>query len=372
MEAIEIINGFLENLKEKPQRRRASSEPTGIFRVKDKSVLEKLKDVYFNNSTMGLCTGFLNISPLFKHVRGNLDINLGYMNMGKTTWKMNLDMVQALKYGHKFAWFPPENMGAERFFDELICIYTGKQSSPRFESNRMTNAERLEAIEFINKHFFVVYPPDEDDKGFIIDSPHTIDKIEERFAWLIENEGVDGVRIDPFNQMDFDSFQRDDKLIGEFMKRAKRFAVNKNVYYSVSMHPKAVDPTQLVKDENSYTGDLKSPDDTRIAGGAMAGNKADQIAAYHRPCKKSDPKNTDVLFTCVKSKNHKMMGMDGSTDQLKYNRFTSRFEEYRSDARMYIDVIELEKSNMKNRLKGHQESIINHDGSTDNPQDIEF
>jgi hypothetical protein len=350
-------------------RVKPSNEPTGILRIDDKETLRKLDKVYTEGSIMGLHCGLEQCHKLFKHVRGNLHVLFGYMNMGKSTWQMYMDMVQAVKYDHKFAWFPPENMGAERFYDELICIYTGKQSDPQFSKVRMTSQERQEAIKFISEHFYIVYPPDEEG-GQILDSPHTINAIEDRFAWLIEHEGVDGVRIDPFNQLDVDEYERDDKMLSKFMKRAKRFAVKYNVFYTVSMHPKAPDSSQFIEREGTEFKDLICPDDTRIAGGAMSGNKADQITAYHRPYKKSDPKNTTIEFRCLKSKNQKLMGINGITSEIKYDIPSNRFEENRSGS--YIDALQLEKDNRKARLAGQQETIIEHDGKTDHPQDVDF
>jgi hypothetical protein len=365
-EALKLL-GEIEGKSKK--RTKPSNEPSGILRAKDRETLKKLDKVYTEGSIMGLHCGLEQVNPLFKHMKGNLHVLFGYMNMGKSTWQMYMDMVQAIKYDHKFAWFPPENMGAEKFYDELICIYTGKQSNPNFRSNRMTNQERQEAIDFIDSHFFIVYPPDEED-GQILDSPHTINAIEDRFAWLIEHEGVDGVRIDPFNQLDVDEYERDDKMLSKFMKRAKRFAVKYNVFYTVSMHPKSPDASQFIEREGSEFKDLICPDDTRIAGGAMSGNKADQITAYHRPFKKSDPDNTQIEFRSLKSKNIRLMGENGITNEIKYDFKSNRFVENRSGT--YIDALQLEKDNRKARLAGQQETIIEHDGTTDNPQDIDF
>jgi hypothetical protein len=370
VEAEEVLK-LLSEIEGKSKRRvKPSDEPKGILRIKDSLTLQKLEKAYREGSIMGLSPMLEQVNPLFKHMKGNLHVLFGYMNMGKSTWQMYMDMIQAVKYDHKFAWFPPENMGPERFYDELICIYTGKQSNPNFQSNRMTERERQEAIEFISEHFFIVYPPDEDDTGALIDNPHTINAIEERFAWLVENEEVDGVRIDPFNQLDVDDYERDDKMLSKFMKRAKRFAVKYNVFYTVSMHPKSPDPSQFVEREGSQYKDLICPDDTRIAGGAMSGNKADQITAYHRPYKKTDPDNTQIEFRNLKSKNIRLMGENGVTDEIKYDFKSNRFLENRSGA--YIDPLQLELDNRKRRMSGQQEQIVEHNGLTDNPQNIDF
>jgi len=84
-------------------------------------------------------------------------------------------------------------------------------------------------------------------------------------------KGLDGVMIDPFNQLDSmqKSYQREDQYLSMILKDVKRFALLNSVCYNIIAHPK----------NPSYKEDKSLPvaDMYDLAGGAMWGNKVDQI-----------------------------------------------------------------------------------------------
>ena len=184
--------------------------------------------------------------------------------------------------GWKWAIFSPENFPANDFYDDLIEMYCGKWL------NQMSEDEYIDAASFINDHIFYVYPENE----------HDLVSIHEKFRYLIMKKGVDGVLIDPWNQLDHlqKAYQREDQYLSQALKDVKRFALLNSVSYNIIAHPKT--PTYQENKE------LPIVDMYDLYGGSMWGNKADNILVYHRPqwhVNKTDP-SVEVHVQKVKRK----------------------------------------------------------------------
>src|ERR1700742_1418699 len=128
--------------------------------------------------------------------------------------------------------------------------------------DNMTIQEYTDACWFIDKHIFYVYPENE----------HDINSINEKFRHLVLKKGIDGVMVDPFNQLDHlqKPYQREDQYLSEILKEVKRFALLNNIVYNIIAHPKS--PTYI-----GQTKQLPIVDMYDIHGGSMWGNKVDQI-----------------------------------------------------------------------------------------------
>jgi twinkle protein len=211
-------------------------------------------------------------------------------------------LTKSIYDGWKWAIFSPENYPANDFYDDLIEMYCGRWL------DRMTEEEYINACLFIDLHFFYVYP----------DNEHSIDSIHEKFRYLILKKGVDGVMIDPFNQLDKSqkAYERDDQYISGVMKDIKRFALLNSVSYNIVMHPK----------NPNYNPDksLQVVDMYDIAGGAMTGNKSDQIISYYRPNFHIDKNDSAVQIHVQKVKRKRTGGKLGSFN-LKLDWSTKRY-----------------------------------------------
>jgi twinkle protein len=207
--------------------------------------------------------------------------------------------------------------------------------------DRMTEEEYINACLFIDLHFFYVYPEFE----------HDLESIHEKFRYLILKKGVDGVMIDPFNQLDKNqkAYERDDQYISNTMKDVKRFALLNAVSYNIIMHPKS--PT--------YNQDKSLPvvDMYDIAGGAMTGNKADQIISYYRPNFHIDKNDSAVQVYMQKVKRKRTGGKLGSVNlRLEWN--TKRYSD--DFGNIFCDPKRAEK------LKTQEESGMMPDDKLDN------
>lgn len=257
-------------------------------------------------------TGIAQIDKLFKWKRGELTLLSGIGNFGKTEWMQFLMLNKSVKDGTKWAVFSPENFPAQEFYHNLTETVVGANCTP-FIGNEINHDQPREdifekAYKFVSDHFFYIYPKE------VAPTP---EYIRSRFLELILKEKVDGVLIDPFNQLSNDYGSRDDKYLESFLSECSRFAVKNNVYYVIIAHPHKL---QKDKDTKAYP----CPDVFDLAGGAMWNNKADNILVYHRPNHHTDPMDRTCEMHSKKIRRQKIVGEKG-VEQFDYNRRRRRF-----------------------------------------------
>lgn len=264
------------------------------------SMLENFR----NGVKLAPTTRFGDFDEYFRWKKGDINIVVGYGNHGKTTFWLQMMLTKSIYDGWKWAIFSPENYPANDFYDDLVEMYAGKWI------DKMTEEEYVLACGFVNDHIFYVYPENE----------HDLDSIHEKFRYLILKKGCDGVMIDPFNQLDKTqkAYERDDQYISNTFKDIKRFALLNAVSYNIIMHPK--NPT--------YNSDKSLPvvDMYDIAGGAMTGNKADQIISYYRPNFHLDKNDPSVQVHIQKLKRKRTGGKLGQYD-IRLNWSTKRYSD---------------------------------------------
>lgn len=240
----------------------------GIYYVNN--VRESMIDSFRKGVQLAPSTCFGDLDNYFRWKQGDINVWVGYGNSGKTTMYLQLALTKSIHDGWKWAIFSPENYPPNDFYDDLVEMYCGKWL------DKLTEAEYVEALDFLNKHFFYVYP----------EADHDLNTIHEYFRHLILKHGVDGVLVDPWNQLDhnFKSTQREDQYLSQMLKDIKRFALLNAISYNIIVHPKTP----------QYNSDKSLPicDVYDIHGGSMWANKSDQILSYYRPnfhVDKTDP-----------------------------------------------------------------------------------
>lgn len=227
-------------------------------------------------------TRFGEMDDYFRWKKGDINLWTGYANMGKSFFVLQLMLTKSMYDGWKWAIFSPENFPANDFYDDLVEMFVGKWL------DRMTEEEYVAACDFINEYIYYIYPEDD----------HTLENIHEKFRYLILKKGIDGVLVDPFNQLDKNqkAYERDDQYLSRTLKDVKRFALHNAVSYNIIAHP----------NKPNYKEDRSLPpaDMYDLNGGSMWGNKVDQLLSYHRPnfhIDKNDP-TVDVYSQKVKRK----------------------------------------------------------------------
>lgn len=301
----------------------------GIYYLED--IFPTMLENFKNGVQLAPTTRFPEIDEYFRWKKGDITLCTGYGNHGKSFFILQLMLTKSIYDGWKWAIFSPENYPANDFYDDLIEMYVGKWL------DRMTEEEYTNACWFIDKHIFYVYPEDE----------HDINCIHEKFRHLVMKKGIDGVMIDPFNQLDHlqKPYQREDQYLSEILKDVKRFALLNNVSYVIIAHPK----------NPSYNNDKSLPvvDMYDIAGGAMWGNKCDQILSYYRPNFHIDKNSPEVQVHVQKVKRKRTGGKPGDFPLVLVwgkKRYANPISgDMPCDPELAKDVLERERLNYKQR-----------------------
>jgi len=289
-----------------------------LLKVKDVKYLDDMRPSLIKNFTNGGARGeqipFSKFGEGFSWMKRQVNIFAGIANHGKTSFLMQLAIIKSKNDGTKWGVFSPEQNPPLYFYNDLIHAFIGKNTEPYYE-NQMSMVEYVRAMDFINEHFFYIYPEN--------DAP-TPEYINERFLDLINRHNITGCITDPFNQLsnDWNKSPGRDLYISEYLAKEKRFALAQNVYKIIVVHP-----TKLQKQKEALN--YECPDVYDLAGGAMWTNAADNILFVHRPYKSTDPKNTEVLVRVSKIKYQKQVGIPGD--------FTFSFDP--QTARYYEDGI---------------------------------
>lgn len=250
------------------------------------------------------------LDDFFKSKRGELTLLSGIGNYGKSAFNKWYMLMRVLKFGEKFASFAPEDNPPEEYYHDFVEMLMGCDCTT-YNPNRPGIDVYSNAYDFISKHIFYVYPKEL--------SP-TPEYIKERFLELIIKEKIDGVCIDPFNQMTNEyskSGGRSDKYLETLLGDFGRFAQANNVYFTIVAHPKMM--------TKSGDGNYPCPDLFDIADGAMWNNKVDNLLIYHRPFMQVNPDDRTCEFHSKKIRRQKVVGKKGVL-VFDYNRGSRRYE----------------------------------------------
>lgn len=253
-------------------------------------------DIFENGYASVESMGIPELDEFFKLKRGELTLLTGYGNYGKSSFLKYVLILKLLRFGKKFAFFSPEDNPASEFYHDLTEILLGCDCTPK---NFTKPARRTyeEAYDFISKNIFYVYPKE------IAPTP---EYIKERFLELIIKEKVDGVVIDPFNQMSNDYGARSDKYLETFLSDCSRFAQINSVFFLIVAHPKGA--------KKDADGNYPCPDLFDIADGAMWNNKVDNMLIYHRPNHQLDQNSPLCELHTKKIRRQKTVGKKGKIE----------------------------------------------------------
>lgn len=244
--------------------------------------------------------GVEDIDKLFKFKRGEYTLASGIPNYGKSylmaKWML---LMRVLLYGEKFAIFSPEENPAEEFYHDFVEILLGADCTPANAHGRPSLEEYSNAYDWVGRHIFYIYPES---------ATPTPEYVLGRFLELIIKEKVDGVILDPFNQLSHNYASaggRTDLYLEATLSIFKRFAVENNVYEIIIGHP-----NKMSKDSS---GEYPCPDIYDMSNGAMWSNKIDNLVIIHRPFGVTKPDDPTCEFHSKKIKKQKQVGIRGSS-----------------------------------------------------------
>jgi twinkle protein len=235
-----------------------------------------------------------------------MTIVTGIPGSGKSTWVDALlaNLVKTANWS--FALFSPENWPIERHAQNLIEKFSMQPfDKSGYTKQRITRPDVEEMIGIINNYFYFLMPSDDS---------MTVEDILEKAKVCIYRFGVNGIVIDPWNELDHDfGSKTETQYISEKLGKIRRFARLNNVHIWIVAHPQ-----KLSKGEN---GKYKAPTMYEISGGAHWRNKADVGICVHRP----DMRN-DVTEVYVQKVRFREIGKIGAVE-LRYARETGTYSD---------------------------------------------
>jgi twinkle protein len=231
-------------------------KPLSIYRVSDfKSNIDRLRR---DGLPKGFSTGLPGLDKFYRIARGQLNIVTGIPSHGKSEVMDAIMVNMAKEHDWRFVVFSPENYPLEFHFQKLAEKYIDKHFL------NFTDRDYDSAISFFDKHFFFI-PATEDGIN--------IENLLLTVGTLLENEKIDGLLLDPWNDIEADAnaFENETLYIGRSLSTTRRFSRKHNIATWIVAHP-----TKLRKEKNQEgIWEYPIPDLYTISGSANWYNKAD-------------------------------------------------------------------------------------------------
>jgi len=237
---------------------------------------------------------------LYSFERPRMTIITGVSTHGKSEFLDDIIARLAVFKDWSFAVFSPENFPIEYHISKLVSKIIGKPF------NECKPLELSQAYDFIGKHFYWIYPEDNNYK---------LDNILRITDMLISRYGVNGLIIDPWTEIDKGGRHTTDN-INEFLTDLNMFKRERNCHIFLVAHP-----TKMPKEDN---GDVRVPDLMDISGSANFFNKTDGGLTVYRNMRNNAVK---VIINKVKFKH---LGSLGWID-MDYNVKNGRYGDQNSD-----------------------------------------
>lgn len=289
-------------------------EEARLLPLEDVYTVESVRNImiyeFEHGKAKGTTTYFNSLDPHFTWKPGDLSLFFGIFNHGKSAFVNELMLLKSVREGAKWGIFSPEHYPANEFFDNLIMTYLGKSVDPKYK-NCCSKQEYLEALDFINEHFFYIFPAKE--------AP-TQKYINDKFEELIVREGICGGVIDPFNQL-YNPIAEAGGIstyLDRFLAEEKMFALRHDFYKVIVAHPRTL--------QKNSKGNYDIPTAYELYGGSLWGDKCDNLICYHRPKYWTDKSDPSCIIDIQKIKKQALVGIPGQVE-LQYNRKTFRLEE---------------------------------------------
>jgi len=270
---------------------------------------------------------------------GELNLWTGYMGEGKSQYLIFMCLVKALKEDWKFAFFSPENDPPAEFFDDLIHTLLGKTTDRTSKDFSVTEDEYLGAMKRIENNFFFVYP--ENEKG---QPDYSIENIEKIFEYLMYQEGVKGLIVDPYVKIkhNMNIGEQEHLYASRFMMERVHYARKHKVSYHIVMH-------QTTPRKDKETGNYPTPDPYYIKGGGTFADSTDNVLTVWRPNRTTNPNDDMVIIRSAKIKKHKLVGYPNQI-KMRFNRKKNRYVSL--DGYDYINgSVEMKEENIYNPHK---------------------
>jgi len=244
--------------------------------------------------------GSKEFQRFYSFEKPRMTIITGVSTHGKSEFLDDIIARLAVKEDWSFAVFSPENFPIEYHISKLVSKIIGKGF------NKCKPLELEQAYDFISKHFYWIYPEDNNYK---------LDNLLRITDMLISRYGINGLIIDPWTEVDKGGQHTTDN-INEFLTDLNIFKRERNCHIFLVAHP-----TKMPKRDD---GSVMVPDLMNISGSANFFNKTDGgITVYRNFINNS----VRVYINKIKFKH---LGKQGFVE-LDYNPENGRYEDANDD-----------------------------------------
>ena len=291
--------------------------------------------LYHTGIQRGELTGWASLDQFFSVRLREWTLVTGIPSHGKSALLDNL-MVN-LSYFHKWRWvvFSAENLPLERHAAKLAEIFIGKSFGPSIRE-RMSKEELETAEAFLDTSFRWLSPHEDD---------CTIDRVLELAAMVSEHESVQGIVIDPWNELDHTRppAMTETEYISRVLTKVRRFAREHEVHIFLVAHPVKLQRLRVNDPSASEATVYPVPTPYDVAGSAHFRNKADNCLCVWRDVAASN-NETDVHVQKVRFRE---IGRVGCC-RLRFDPTTGRFHDLLGPQR---GIFSIEEYRELHRLK---------------------
>jgi twinkle protein len=224
-------------------------------------------DYYDNGFPKGVEAGIPELDDLVTYMPGQFTTETGIPGSGKSEVIDWIATRLARRHGWPFAVVSFEKPPAVHVAS-LIEKFAGRSFAFRRElTNRLSNLDLEEGMEFVRNHFFFVD---------ITKIELTLDSILDKCRELVGKKGVKGVILDPWNYIEhlIPAGKSETQYISESLTKIKRFCALNGVHLFLVAHP-----TKIKKDHNNK---YEVPTMYSISGSAHFFNKTDNGITVYR------------------------------------------------------------------------------------------
>jgi twinkle protein len=266
----------------------------GVFELSD--VKTQFDSLYERGLPPGPNPGWVSMDEFYRPALGQWTLVTGIPSHGKSNFLDALLCNLANMHDWKFCFFSPENQPVARHFANLAEKFIG---APFHQKNghkaRMTIEQKESAETWLNNHFSVVLPDEEDGNW-------TIDGVLELAKTVISRKGIQGIVIDPWNELDHTrpAGMTETEHVSKVISKIRQFARTHSVHIWLVAHP-----TKMYKGDD---GQYPIPTPYDVAGSAHFLNKADMAICVYRYVGQVDQTITDVYIQKMRFKENGQVG----------------------------------------------------------------
>lgn len=247
------------------------------YPIKGVVYLQQLKRdlhlLYEQGESRGASTGWKSLDKCYTVQDGEVTVITGTPGAGKSNFLDALAVNMAANHGWVIPMFSPENSPLRKHAARLMQKFM-RAPFGNGPTERMSQQQLEQALEWVSWHFPMISPEDEDDWN--------LDNILEIGQALLLRHGIKGLIIDPWNELESNRPEgmSGTEYIGKSLKRVRRFARQTLLHVWIVAHP-----AKLYRNKD---GKYPMPSAYDISDSAHWYNKPDNILIVHRDKGKAD------------------------------------------------------------------------------------